>query len=73
MKRLTASVSRLTQVLHGIANGITVQDPDGRLVFVNRAAARMMNCATPEEAVAKGGRLSWGSSTFVMNTVIKLP
>ena len=38
-----------------MANGLTVQDPSGRLVFVNAAAARMMNCRTPEEAVEKGG------------------
>jgi PAS domain S-box-containing protein len=55
MKRLLSSVEQLQQVLHGIANGITVQDPSGKVIFVNQAAARMMNCQTPEEALEKGG------------------
>jgi PAS domain-containing protein len=55
MKRLLKSTALLEQVLHGVANGLTIQDPSGELVFVNEAAARMMNCRSPEEAVRKGG------------------
>lgn len=55
MKQLLTSLTQLNQVLHGVANGITVQDATGKLVFVNQAAARMMNCASPEAAVEKGG------------------
>jgi len=55
LKRLIASVDRLTQVLNAVANGITVQDHEGKLVFVNESAARMMHCSSSEEALAKGG------------------
>ena len=55
MERLITNVAQLDQVLHGVANGITIQDPAHKLVFVNRAAARMMNCKSPAEAVKKGG------------------
>jgi PAS domain-containing protein len=55
MKRLIANVERLTQVLNAVANGITVQDHEGKLVFVNESAARMMHCSSSEEALAKGG------------------
>ncbi len=34
-------------------DGITVQDASGRLTFVNRAAARLMGFASPEEAMAE--------------------
>ena len=34
-------------------DGITVQDATGRLTFVNRAAARLMGFASPEEAMAE--------------------
>lgn len=55
MKRLLKSTALLEHVLHAVANGITIQDPLGNLVFVNVAAAQTMNCRTPQEAVAKGG------------------
>lgn len=55
MQRLISDIDQLNQILHGIAHGITVQDPSGKLVFVNRVAARMMNCAGPEDALRKGG------------------
>jgi PAS domain-containing protein len=55
MQRLTASVDRLTQVLNAVANGITVQDTTGKLIFVNESAARLMDCTSPAEAIAKGG------------------
>jgi two-component system, sporulation sensor kinase A len=55
MKRLIRNVEQLNQVLHAIANGVTVQDTSGKLIFVNQAAARMMNCVSPEEALEKGG------------------
>jgi PAS domain-containing protein len=64
MKRLLHSVETLQQVLHGVANGITVQDPSGKLVFVNEAAARMMDCDSPEGALAKGGQEIIADYTF---------
>jgi hypothetical protein len=48
MKRLVSEVEQLHQILHGIANGITVQDTSGKLVFVNRAASNSTpKCNTP--------------------------
>lgn len=55
MKRLIDNLEQLNQIFHALANGITVQDSKGRLLFVNQKAAEMMNCKTPEDAIAKGG------------------
>lgn len=55
MNRLTSDAGHLTQVLDAVANGITIQDTSGRLVFVNQAAARMMGFASGDDAIAKGG------------------
>jgi len=54
MKRLVGDVNLLKQILDAVASGITVQDPDGKLVYVNPAATRFLNCDTPEEALALG-------------------
>ena len=39
-------------VLQGTDLGITVQDPGGRLVYANQAAARLTGFATPDEVIA---------------------
>ncbi len=40
-ERYRALSQRLEIILEGVADGITVQDAEGRLVFANRSAARM--------------------------------
>ncbi|HEX6277231.1 MAG TPA: PAS domain S-box protein, partial [Polyangiaceae bacterium] len=47
--RYRALSRRLEIVLEGVADGITVQDRSGRLVFANTAAAKMCGFATAEE------------------------
>ena len=37
--------AELRAILEGVADGIAAEDPDGRLVFVNAAAARLLNGA----------------------------
>jgi PAS domain S-box-containing protein len=54
MKRLLSNTNRLVQVLNAIGNGVIVQDTAGHLIFVNLAAARMMHCVSPEDAIQKG-------------------
>jgi PAS domain S-box-containing protein len=49
---LRESSRRLDVVFRRVADGITVQDPSGRLVFANDAAARMVGVASVEELLA---------------------
>ena len=37
--------AELRAILEGVADGIAAEDPDGQLVFVNAAAARLLNGA----------------------------
>jgi len=46
------SSSDLLEVLQSAGDGITVQDPDGALVYANDAAARQVGFATAEEFLA---------------------
>jgi PAS domain-containing protein len=55
MKPLITNHDEFDQILHCMGNGITVQDPTGKLVFVNKAAAAMMDCESPEAAIKLGG------------------
>jgi PAS domain S-box-containing protein len=50
--RYRALSHRLEIVLEGVADGITVQDRSGRLVFANTAAAKMCGFATAEELLS---------------------
>ena len=54
--RLFAELSRtegqLEAVLANLAAAVTVQAPDGTLVYVNQAAAEMMGCSSPDEVLA---------------------
>jgi PAS domain S-box-containing protein len=50
--RYRALSSRLEIVLEGVADGITVQDRSGRIVFANAAAAKMCGFATGEELMS---------------------
>ena len=54
--RLFAELSRtegqLEAVLANLAAAVTVQAPDGTLVYVNQAAAEMMGCSSPDEMLA---------------------
>jgi PAS domain S-box-containing protein len=53
--RLFAELSRterqLEAVLGNLAEAVTVQAPDLGLVYVNRAAARLLECESPEEVL----------------------
>lgn len=55
MNDLISTPAQFEQILHSLANGVTIQDAQGKLLFVNKTAATMMDCASPEEAVVKGG------------------
>jgi PAS domain S-box-containing protein len=46
---------QLDVILEGVADGITVQDRSGKLVFVNSAAARLTGLASREELLNIGG------------------
>ncbi|MEA2177004.1 MAG: hypothetical protein QOG77_301, partial [Solirubrobacteraceae bacterium] len=54
--RLFAELSRaerqLEAVLGNLAEAVTVQAPDHGLVYVNQAAARLLECRSPEEVLA---------------------
>jgi serine phosphatase RsbU (regulator of sigma subunit)/PAS domain-containing protein len=39
-------------VLGNLAAAVTVQQPDGNLVYVNQAAAEILGCASPDEVLA---------------------
>jgi PAS domain S-box-containing protein len=49
---LRESSRRLDVVFQRVADGLTVQDPSGKLVFANDAAARMTGYASAEELLA---------------------
>lgn len=42
----------LTAILDAVADGITVQDETGKIVYVNTTAAAIMGYATPQEALS---------------------
>jgi PAS domain S-box-containing protein len=46
---LRASRDQLEAILDGVADAVTVQDPDGRLVYANEAAARQLGLGSAEE------------------------
>jgi PAS domain S-box-containing protein len=49
---LRASRDQLDAILRGVADGITVQEPDGRLIYANDAAARIIGFETAEALLA---------------------
>ncbi|HWH55788.1 MAG TPA: ATP-binding protein [Gaiellaceae bacterium] len=52
VERAAGTGTPLELVLRGVAEAITVQDHDGRLVFANDAAAQMLGFDSPEELLA---------------------
>ena len=59
-EELRKSRDQLAIILHGVADGITVQDPTGKLLYANEAAVRVLGfpsvaalLATPPEEVLK--------------------
>ncbi|HYI16932.1 MAG TPA: GAF domain-containing protein, partial [Thermomicrobiales bacterium] len=50
------SRDELEIILRGVADGITVQDADGRLIYANEMAAGMTGCETVEELLATPAR-----------------
>jgi PAS domain S-box-containing protein len=51
-EELRQSRRQLEIILHGITDGITVQEPSGKLIYANDAAARVIGFKTPEELIA---------------------
>jgi PAS domain S-box-containing protein len=49
---LRRTEGQLEAVLGNLAAAVTVQAPDGSLVYVNQAAAETMGCASPEEMLS---------------------
>jgi PAS domain S-box-containing protein len=49
---LRSSRDQLAVILKGVADGITAQAPDGRLIYANQAAARLMGYSSPEAMLA---------------------
>ncbi len=49
---LEAALDVLAATLNSVSDGITVQGPDGRLLFANAEAALMMGFGSPEELMA---------------------
>ena len=45
-------VEELAAALGSLADAVTVQDAEGRLVYANAAAAELLGCASPEELLA---------------------
>ena len=43
---------RFARILEVLGEAVTVQAADGRMVYANTAAARLVGCATPEELLA---------------------
>ena len=41
----------LLSILEGVADGITAQDPEGRLIYANPAAARALGYPTPQDLI----------------------
>jgi serine phosphatase RsbU (regulator of sigma subunit)/PAS domain-containing protein len=48
---LRRTEGQLEAVLGNLAAAVTVQAPDGSLVYVNQAAAEMLGCASPDEVL----------------------
>src|SRR5215207_8528572 len=46
---LSSSRDQLDAILQGVADAITVQDPDGRIVYANDAAAHLVGHTTAAE------------------------
>src|SRR3954466_4972490 len=49
---LRRTEGQLEAVLANLAAAVTVQAPDGTLVYVNQAAAEVMGCSSPEEVLS---------------------
>jgi PAS domain S-box-containing protein len=49
---LRRTEGQLEAVLGNLAAAVTVQAPDGSLVYVNQAAAEMLGCASPDEVLS---------------------
>lgn len=49
---LRLSHDQLAVILENVADGITAQDPSGRMVYANEAAARIMGFPLPQELIS---------------------
>jgi signal transduction histidine kinase len=54
--RLDAAITRedFDALLDGISEGVTVRSPDGRIVYANEAASRMLGASSPDELLGSG-------------------
>ena len=50
-EQLRLSEEQHSIILQGVADGITAQDPSGRLIYANQAAARVIGFSSPEELI----------------------
>lgn len=50
-QELRQSRQQLEVILHGITDGITVQEPSGKLIYANASAAQIIGFATPGELI----------------------
>ena len=51
-RTIPATPGRMAEILDAVDSGITVQDDDLRLIYVNRAAAILCGWSSPEEMLA---------------------
>jgi PAS domain S-box-containing protein len=56
-RALRASRDQLETILQGVDEGITVQDPSGRLVYANEASARLVGFESPEPFLGGSARV----------------
>jgi sigma-B regulation protein RsbU (phosphoserine phosphatase) len=54
---LEASRDQLETILQGVDEGITVQDPSGRLVYANEASARLVGFESPQPFLGGSARV----------------
>jgi len=62
---LQTSRDQLEVVLRGVADGVTAQDPTGRVIYANEAAARLLGYSSAREFTeAPGGEVMAGFEVF---------
>ena len=64
VERLRATEAQLTTILQGVQDGITVQAPDGRIIYANDAAARTTGYESAEQMLSTPGERT--ASAFEM-------
>jgi PAS domain S-box-containing protein len=65
-RALRSSRDQLAAILQGVADGITVQDASGALIYANDAAARISGYASGEE-MARASVVDWQGKFVIMD------